>query len=194
MRHKGGMPWLHEHFFSAAVPAPAAPGDCRNHLPRTLGVLMQWSAQLHGMPVTEEGGERKHIFIQILALTHPTARPVVLAQQEGGREGAEHTRPLPTSYCLTEEEVWRQGEMSMTCLASTTAKRNVCPKVINRCSPPKPSWASEKSYHLHFLSASPLPGINAPNICWYSCLYVCSPTLCRLNEPGYQTYYRNYLH
>ena len=111
-----------------------------------------------------------------------------------GREGAEHTRPLlPTSCCLTEEEVWRQGEINRTCLTSTAVERNACPTTVNRCSLPKPGWASEKSYHPHVLSASSLPGINAPHICWYSCSYVCSLTLFRLNEPGYQIYYSNYL-
>lgn len=48
-------------FLSAAAPVPAAPGDCHDHLPWTLGVLMQRSVQLHGVPVTQ-GGKKKTYF------------------------------------------------------------------------------------------------------------------------------------
>lgn len=48
-------------FLSAVAPAPAAPGDCHNHLAWTLGVLMQQSAQLRGVPVTQ-GGRKKTYF------------------------------------------------------------------------------------------------------------------------------------
>lgn len=178
---------------STAVPAPGAPGDCHSHLVWTLGLLMQGSAQMHDVPTTQEG--KKKIYFYPDPCTDSPNGPNSNAGITGRGKRRGRVHEAVTHFFLFDQRGGLVAERdNKVCSANITAERKLCHKIINRCSFPKPNWASEKRLLSLFFVSIALSDINDPHICWYSCSYTYSSTLSSLNSPSYQTYYLNYLH